>query len=610
MDQTRYKTDLTVTTEDIEKCNLQIIFTEKRYGYYSIWKVLSSKAKKSAEDGEDKKCKIYWLLADVCSMMLSPQSINEPFKPMLEFGKNRSAIADDFSEDDIIIFSKLIDKIDDIWLKARLSDFVWLKNRSFGINFALQAIDLYKSIPLDLETWLSGGKECWERSIVLCRILKSGAGNRIKEISSVVFSVLENTKSDEGYFALWLAELLNQNMLGREKSVSIANKLKILAMEFDAKGEFQRAESYFSSSSKWFEISGDKSKYYETIISSAEILIKEANSEKMSVGPNHLLAAHLYDKAIKTYRKIPKKYRQDFGVEDRIVDLRRRHNEANRQVVQEMTPISIGPVDISELADIARDSVRGKNLIEAIRCFLKLFPGANYKKIRDDTIKLVRRHPLHSVFPLTLMGCDGRTIAKCPTINHDGPMSNEDEANIRYQMVQEYSRTIRLVVHGYILPALEILLLEHHLREVDFIAFAQQSPIIPLGRERLWGRALYAGYDKDMAVAIHLLTPQLEHMIRTHLKSAGAITTNFDSLGIENENGLGTLMNLPEAKKIFGENLSFEIQSLFCDSLGYNLRNELAHGLIEEIEFYSDHAVYAWYLCFRMTYNATMDATK
>ena len=70
--------------------------------------------------------------------------------------------------------------------------------------------------------------------------------------------------------------------------------------------------------------------------------------------------------------------------------------------------------------------------------------------------------------------------------------------------------------------------------------------------------------------------------MRWHLKAAGIKTTNLDSDGIENENGLSTLMDLPEVTQIFGEDISFELKALFCDPFGPNLRNELAHGLLDD----------------------------
>ena len=77
-------------------------------------------------------------------------------------------------------------------------------------------------------------------------------------------------------------------------------------------------------------------------------------------------------------------------------------------------------------------------------------------------------------------------------------------------------------------------------------------------------------------------------------------TTTIDSEGIENENGLSTLMKLDKAIPTFGENLAFEIKSIFTESLGFNLRNEVAHGLLNDNSANSIASIYAWWMILRL----------
>ena len=78
--------------------------------------------------------------------------------------------------------------------------------------------------------------------------------------------------------------------------------------------------------------------------------------------------------------------------------------------------------------------------------------------------------------------------------------------------------------------------------------------------------------------------------------------------GPTNENGMSTLMDLPEAEQVFGKDLTFELRSLFCDAFGPNLRNELAHGLLDESACRSPYAIYAWWLALRLTFNTWWNA--
>ena len=160
------------------------------------------------------------------------------------------------------------------------------------------------------------------------------------------------------------------------------------------------------------------------------------------------------------------------------------------------------------------------------------------------------------------------------------------------------------------MPALEVIQLHHRVREGDFVGIADHSPIVPSGREDLFGKALFAGYDNDFISALHLLVPQLEHMVRWHLKNAGVRTTGVDQSGIENELGLSALVDLPETAQVFGKSLAFEIEALFCDAFGPNLRNSVAHGLLDGRDLRSPYAVYAWWLGLRLVFNTFWNARR
>ena len=99
-------------------------------------------------------------------------------------------------------------------------------------------------------------------------------------------------------------------------------------------------------------------------------------------------------------------------------------------------------------------------------------------------------------------------------------------------------------------------------------------------------------------------------MVRYHLKMNQVTTTSLDRDGIENENGLSTLVDLPEVKKIFGDDIPFELKALFCSPLGANLRNEVAHGLIEEAKCYSTHSVYAWWFGLKLAFNTLWNSQR
>ncbi|HBO3329424.1 TPA: DUF4209 domain-containing protein [Pseudomonas aeruginosa] len=599
----RYQADLDVSADDFRRSGWKEILEQApREGYPALWQALSSAARLALESGQQERGKVLWLLADACSMMLSPSSQNRPFKPFAVFHDRRSVIPEDLLETDYSFFSQIVDEIDDCWLKARLADLLWLMFMPRNVAYAVSALDAYRSIPLDPETWIQGGRECWTRAICLAKQLKAGAGDRLEQIEKTILAAFDAASPEEGFYALWLADLLKTNGLGRKRRSAVAKKLEALAHKFDGRGDVQSARGYFIAAADWHKSSADEAKAAEMTVAVADSWVKEAMARITIQPPSFLVAASCYENAIQTLRTIPRGQRVAHKIDDRILDLREKLSEAGNQSLGEMMTIQTPSTDLTPLAVRARAAVAGKPATEALRAFTSLYGGVKLDALRAGTLDKMRQHFVQFLFAATVYSRDGRVIAKRPALGFADELTDEAEITIRSEMVHDYCLEIGIVVHGEIWPALEVLLLEHRLTEQDFVGLARQSSIVPKGRAELFGKGLYLGYELDFAAAVHLLVPQIENMVRVHLKDAGAKTSNLDKDGIENENGLSTLVELPEVEKVFGANLAFELRSLFCDAFGPNLRNELAHGLVDDADCSTSYAVYAWWLALRLTF--------
>lgn len=158
----QYSKDSALTVEDFVDCGWkEILASAEHKAYFSMHSAFNDAAKVAFDQGREDQGKTLRLLAGVCSMVLSPDSVNEPFKPMVEFNDDQhSLIPDDLSESDITVFAQIVDNVDDPWLRARLADLVWLVKRPREVKFALAAIDSYLSIPFETDLWGHGLLEC------------------------------------------------------------------------------------------------------------------------------------------------------------------------------------------------------------------------------------------------------------------------------------------------------------------------------------------------------------------------------------------------------------------------------------------------------------------
>lgn len=607
----RYPEQTTATIESLRNSDWrEALAVENREGYSSMWQSLSSAARTAIENGLLSEGKCLWLLADACSMMLNPSSLNEPFKPFMVMNGKRSSLPTDFQQSDVALFAAFAEDVDDPWLQARLADIVWLLIEPRSPKYALLAIDAYRQLPLDSETWIRGSRECWERAISLARMLKTGAGDRLKKIEAALIVAFKNSRKEDGYLALWLSDMLVTYRLGHAHRLEVATKLEVMARAFEGEGDMHRARYYFDAASRWFQQTGNVTKAAEMTACLAEGWVKEAVARLSSEQPSNMVAASFYENAIQIYRTIPHSERTTHRVRERIAELHKHLSNAGAKSLDEMGSITSPTIDISEIVETAINAVKGKTTLDALTAFANIYRGARAGKIRELSEKMLREHPLQALFAATHMSHDGRVIAKRPGMGFGDTNSGEYKATLWAEMVKHYGMELGLVVQGEIWPALEIMRLEHRLRADDFINIANRSPIVPTDRKRLMGLALFAGYDNDFVAALHILVPQIEHMVRWHLKAASIKTTTLDKDGIENENGLSTLIELPEVTTIFGEDLAFELKALFCDAFGPNLRNKLAHGLLTEEECQSTYAIYAWWLGVKIVFNTFWNAAR
>lgn len=606
-DMERYSENTNITLDDFKRCGwVEALGEVRQENYSSMWQALSAAARQALADQRLSEGKALWLLADTCSMILKPASLNEPFVPFMLMDGKRSALPEDFQPDDVTFFKEIFSEIEDPKLCARISDITWLLAQPRDPKYALSAIDNYRQISINTDSWIRYGRECWDRAIQLCLMLRAGAGERLKEIETTIVDSLNGSSYEDGYLALHLSDLLAKHKLGGKGQVAISQKLGELAFKFEDSGDFRSSRDYFDVAADWYQKTEDSEKFAEMITRNAEGWAKAA-ARQASGTPSHMVAASFYEKAIQKYRTIPKALRKKHDVDNRMAELRKELNKAREHSLDEMGVVSSGSIDISEPIQNAIKAVQGKPALDALLAFTNLYRGAQVENIRQFSEEMLSKHPMQSLFLATYMSTDGRVIAKRPgaDLGREG-----SEAALRPEMVKHYVMEVDLIVQGYIWPALEVIRQEHWLKEADFYSIVRQSPIIPPNRMILVAKALYLGFDNDFVSALHLLVPQIEHLVRFHLKQNGVKTTNLDINGIENENGLNALMENTETNEIFGKDLAFEIRSLFCDPFGPNLRNELAHGLIGYEESQSIYSIYAWWLTFRIMFDTFGNARQ
>ena len=335
------------------------------------------------------------------------------------------------------------------------------------------------------------------------------------------------------------------------------------------------------------------------IVKWAECFANDADSHASSGG--HPVAVGYYQQAIEIYKSIRRSEREARQLDRRIEEIRELLVSSQNKIQDGMTTISVD-IGVGDIAKAAREAVQGKSRSEALRAFINLGAGIDKEHFRKRAIEQINNHPSLRLLPRTYVSPDGRKVADGSA--PDDLLSGDGGAVIKEQMIQMFNTHVGVFALGGILPALEVLHLEHRFTAADFISIARHSFNIPNDRSLLYGKALEAGYNCDFMTSVHLLAPQIENITRHLLKESGAQTTfvNKNKRHVETENSLSSLIGMNETVDIFGKNLHFEIEALFCSQLGANLRNKVAHGLLDDESAQSVYCVYAWWFGLRLAF--------
>jgi len=598
-------------TEFIVKSN-ELTNVPFEYGYSSISASYYKQASLEREKGNEPLANALQLASAICSMKLNPSSINSPFVAIASYNDLteswRSTIPEDLTDEQLNFVADIYTEITDPMVKARFADLLWLCVSPRKINFAQAAIRNYMLLSINPDTWRPDIGHCWERCIQLARQTKNL--QEIQSIESILKIAFEKSYLDSPFMNLWLGEMIGRNRLLRNELTGIAEELYGHGINLLNSSNYWQARDYFDVAEDFFKVQNENDKWLNCLLLSAECFVLEGDSKVANNIQAQMAANHSYENALQAYRKVPKAKRSLYAVDEKISSTRDKIIETGHNILDEMPIFQLPGVDISEIvkASIAHVSDK-RELSHALLCFTG-FPAPVYQDLRSQAIESLQQYFLSSLFGNIYYSGDGRVTAKSPALGLNCKTEEENEPAIFNKVTQDFQLNMQFMVQGSIVPALNQILMDFRITKDYLIQLCERSPIVPEGREYLLASALWSGFEHDFRNSIHLLAPQVENLVRTCLKNNGIHTTTIDKDGIENENGLSTLLRHEQAEEVLGEDLLFELKAVFTESIGANLRNGVAHGLLDDQSSGSNTSVYAWWMILRLVVRSLFEFKK
>ena len=528
------------------------------------------------------------VLHKICTLSFTIEHKDSPY---IDFTGNTII---EIAQKNLDFLIECVAKLENPILIARISDILWLTKNATKIEkpiqYAQKSIENFSKITLSSENYLDV-LECYRRALILHTQTKQTIDTNYI-ISQLNNAINSTCKIDTPFYQYNSAEILITYNLINDFNQLTNTLITIGENRYSQVGITFGTIEYLELALKVFIKTKNKEEEISLLKKITNIYIEYADRQHQG-----LHARLFYEKALETARKIPTNQRDD-NTTQAINDLETKIYNIGNTIINQMHVISSGQIDITHYQEVAMLNMSNiENTQDALRKFSQLNASLKYANIKNQCIQKHKNSFIQAVCTILPIAHDGRSIGALPKFNE----SNMEV--LEMYMVGYLNQYLPVLNQAYIIPSLQQLYADHKVTLEDIKEICQLSSIVPNDRAELITKALYFGFQEDFQTAIYLLSPQVENIIRQILKANNINTTHIDKDNNQTENGLSSLLDLPKIKYILNEDILFTLKALFTSQLGPNLRNNIAHGLFNDQESYSQEVIYAWWFIFQWIMN-------
>jgi hypothetical protein len=571
------------------RCDWRTVIAEcQEKDCFSYHTKLLNCAREADERGDSATAKLLRLLGLVTSFVLKPDSPDQPFVPWFFDAKHHTGSPENLSEAELTILRGLLPEVSDPELRARITDVLWLREGDHLM--AETAVESYLKSSSRLAKMAKWHPflESVKRATNLARSLKNP--NLLAKCVAFIESFLDDSGDGGDSAAAVLMELLQEFREG--DPAKYARLAKQMALIAEKRNDWNSAHWCWTIKAKWHAIENDAEKEREARVRAAKTFERSAEDARSRTQPppSYIAAtAHLRD-AIADYRRIG-------GMQDHVKILQAKLLDYEGHIDEEMGTISVS-MDITPLVDVATDAVKGKTILQALYALAFIIDPPKVSDLEKGALDTMKQSFKYLVDEKKV-NQDGKVTAKRPAVNPNDQKTSD--VALRSAIMERANMHRHLVAGASIKSARDQINREHQVRVEELLPLVTYNVFVPPGREKIFAIGLYAGLTGDFLIALHLLIPQLENSLRYLLTQRGIITSMLTDELVQDEYPLTTIIYFTDLKEILGEDLTFDLQGVLVDRFGFNLRNRVAHGLINFDEFFlSSEASYLWWIALRL----------
>ncbi|MBV7307246.1 DUF4209 domain-containing protein [Acinetobacter sp. CWB-G5] len=538
------------------------------------------------------------------TISLDAEKKSEPYlvkKPIVKDGsvthQKTGENIDDYFNGIFNLSNELISSINSPALRARLYDLKFITNREKKYENSQLALESYSAIPLTISSWaMTDTPSFFRRALTLAKQTKN---NKVFEnISKKIYqTIIECNDFEEFQILITMAMLLNDfDYFKKNDCEEIILKFiqgsESLNPMYDKKYIFIRCYDIYMKT-------GYSDKGAMTLLNGIKKIIEETQ-------PTAKEHTYLIDLKRILECKISKKQRSLLDFDNTINILNKKILLAGKDVINMINKNQGEKIDITEEVNLSINRIKKLNLIDSLnQLFLfqkNTFFFSTLKSFSEKDLKEPSFFA-HLFTHETAYSADGRIIHNSP--QRPETLDNEDliKNYLTYRKFFWFNQLFTYHVFSSIFPAFNFIInkFKNEINENFISDLIDNSALVPEDRKELFKLGIGYGFNFKFCEAIHILAPQLENLVRVQLKTLGVSTIVYDKeTSVQNEISLSSLMQKPEVSQLFDENTIFEIKALFTENIGFNLRNNVAHGLLNDNSINRIDTFYAWLLVLRI----------
>jgi hypothetical protein len=585
-----------VGADDLRKYDWQSLLTKSdKRDCHIFMSLFFAEAKARENAGDDLGRRVYSLLGVISSFFPHYDAEGNPYGPLwTKTDGSRALMAEDLKDSDLDALGGILEEIADPEMRARVGDILWEQRRDFkAAQIAVRAfLDAAASHKTD-DLWPPYSDRL-QRAAQLSAKLGFGKPLHQEALAAIEEAIRDfehNPKS--GLLCCRLMHLAIAH--GATNYSRYAATAERLAAENAASDELDFSEHYWQVAALCYRRADNDVEAQRCRLAAAECFIAKADAGMGNKDLGFGFASHWLSVGLRALREAN-------AAPERTKEIHLRLLETQKKAIGECTPLDLDVDAIPGFRDAektcqeaAAAHVAGRRFQEAvIRLALISKPtsvDALRERVEKDSEEFIWDKIVHTV---ALDGA-GKTAGRMPPLLSAG--ENAQEAAMRTRMVNQAKQSDwQIQVVWKIDPARRTILYEHGVRRHDLAFLLASNPFIPPGHEGICVRGIQAGFLGDWLVAMNLLIPQFEACIRHVLQQHEVVTSTLMPDQVQEERDINFFLWLPECSEIFGPDIVFDLRGMLIERFGFNMRNESAHGLMGEREFFQYSSVYIWWL--------------